>query len=50
MKSVKEMEGAVDVLAAYILTGLVVILVICIAWYVVQLLVGLFVAMCLGGV
>ena len=49
MKTLKEMDEAVDTITAYLCTGLIILLVICIVISGLQLLIGFMVSISLGG-
>lgn len=48
MKSLKELEEAVDTLTAYVCTGLIIVLILCIILYGVQMIIGLMVTLSMG--
>lgn len=49
MKSLKEMEEAVDTITAYLCVGLIIILVICIVIGLLEFIIGLLVTISMGG-
>ena len=49
MKSLKEMEEAVDELTAYLCAGVLIVFLLCIIFYGIQIIIGLLVEISMGG-